>query len=90
MCTGLEGALFLGAASLGSALLAPKPPDPPKLPAPTPDGSRPKGATVHVGDGQDKAANKDSNAPNRSGRVPETRSFGRAVGGNLGRSGLSI
>lgn len=83
------GAMILGAGSLGSALLAPKPADPPPVPSPTPEGQRPPGATVRVGAGQDKGSNTEANTAAK-GSLQETRVFGRPVGGNLGRSGLAI
>lgn len=88
MCDPLTGLLLGGAASLGSALLAPSPAKPPPLPAREAATTRAPGATVHVGDGQDRDKNEAENAPGEV-QFQEKRLFGRPVGG-LGRSGLAI
>jgi hypothetical protein len=88
MCDPFIGALLAGGLSLGSALMAPKPAAPPPIPAPTPQGSRAPGATVHVGAGQeDNTTQTDKVQP--APLLGETRSVGRPVGG-LGKSGLAL
>lgn len=87
MCTGLETLLVGGALSLGSSLLSPSPKAPPQqLPARDPTPPKQPGATVKAGDG---LLDNDVINPTAQVTQPETRSFGRPVGG-LGKSGLSI
>lgn len=79
--------LFGGLASGGAALLGNKPAAPPPIPATAPEAAKKPGATVRVGDGQDK--NAVEGAPVALVDQTERRVFGRPVGG-LGKSGLSI
>lgn len=88
MCDPISGLLLAGATSLAGSLMTPSPAKPPPLPAVTPAGARAPGATVHVGDGQDRNVNDQENAPTNQPFV-ERRLFGRPVGG-LGKSGLAI
>lgn len=81
-----------GALGLGASLLAPKPADPPPVPAQIApavpaDAARAAGATVRIGDGQQDDTTKVEGVA--TAEVPETRVFGRPVGG-LGKSGLTI
>ena len=80
----LGGSLLSGAASL---FAAPKPPDPPPLPALDPAPARTPGATVRVGDGTTDNTT-DNTAPEFSTFV-EKRVQGKALGG-LGRGGLGL
>jgi len=77
-------ALIGGAATLGSAALAPKPAKPPPIPAATPDAVRAPNATVRVGNGQDDNTTATTNNPTLTPTV-EKRTFGKPVGG-LGKS----
>lgn len=88
MCTGLE-AIIGGALGLLGSVVAPKPkaPPPPEMPATPADAARAAGATVRVGDGQDRTDSSNGVVENIT--MPETRVFGKPVGG-LGKSGLSI
>ncbi|QOE32097.1 hypothetical protein CPT_Palo_038 [Rhizobium phage Palo] len=84
--------LIGGAASLAGSLAAPKPAKAPKaveLPdtAAQAEAARTSGAIVRVGAGKDDQTTDQKTAD--KGAIPETRVFGRPVGG-LGKSGLSI
>lgn len=87
MCDPISGLLLAGATSLFGALTAPKPAKPPPLPANAPPSVRAPGATVHVGDGQDKEESTD--LLTAQDPFKEQRVFGRPVGG-LGKGGLAI
>lgn len=87
MCDPITGLLLAGASSLVGAIATPKPAKPPPLPALNPETARAPGATVHVGDGQERG-DSDMNSSNPTPFV-EQRLFGKPVGG-LGRGGLAI
>lgn len=87
MCDPITGLLLAGASSLFGAITTPKPPKPPPLPANDPAATRAPGATVHVGDGQDRDSNAVEITPDN--QFVEKRLFGRPVGG-LGKGGLAI
>lgn len=87
MCDPISGLLLAGASSLFGAITTPKPAKPPPLPAITPSAARAPGATVHVGDGQDRTSGDVESTPDN--QFVEKRLFGRPVGG-LGRGGLAI
>lgn len=87
MCLETITAALIGlGGSLGSALLAGKPADPPPIPARSPDATKAPGATVRVGAKEDDTTKSETTAPTVS---TDQRVFGRPVGG-LGMSGLSI
>lgn len=86
MCDPITGMLIAGATSLVGTLAAPKPAKPPPLPAIAAPSARAPGATVHVGDGQDKESDDTAKVGNT---FVEQRMFGKPVGG-LGKSGLAI
>lgn len=74
---------------LVGSLVGPSLAKPPKAqePAAPADAARTAGATVRVGDGQDDKTTDTGTVGNVT--MPETRVFGRPVGG-LGKSGLSL
>ena len=87
MCEPTTLALLIGGVASGAGALMSKPAAPPPVPAAAPEAAKKPGATVRVGDGQDK--NATDNSPVALVDQTERRLFGRPVGG-LGKSGLSI
>jgi hypothetical protein len=89
MCDPITLSLLVGGAtSLGGALLAPKAPAPPELPATAAAEARKPGATVRVGDGQDDETTEATTAERLSPTV-ERRVSGKALGG-LGKGSTAL